>query len=127
MRQQNGGVRHRADQRKFNMSEGEKLRLRVSNIYDHNASMMLDKKCEVEWIAKVYKEINKEHEEWRASVQRFNGEKWEIVVVVIIQKYIHKWMERCAYLKLLSVTTFHIILLKANTGMKRTLKASTKG
>jgi hypothetical protein len=25
--------------------------------------MMLDKKCEVEWIAKVYKEINKEHEE----------------------------------------------------------------
>jgi hypothetical protein len=48
MRQQNGGVRHRADKRKFNMSEGEKLRLRVSNIYDHNASMMLDKKCEVE-------------------------------------------------------------------------------
>jgi hypothetical protein len=48
MRQQNGGVRRRAHQRKFNMSEGEKLRLRVSNIYDHNASMMLDKKCEVE-------------------------------------------------------------------------------
>jgi hypothetical protein len=36
-------------------------------------------------------------------------------------------MEMCAYLKLLSVTTFHIILLKANTGMKRTLKALTKG
>jgi hypothetical protein len=48
MRQQNGGVRHRADRRKFNMSEGEKLRLQVSNIYDHNASMMLDKKRGVE-------------------------------------------------------------------------------
>jgi len=43
------------------MSEGEKLRLWVSNIYDHNAFMMLDKKREVKWIAKVYKEINKKH------------------------------------------------------------------
>jgi hypothetical protein len=29
---------------------------------------MLDKECEAERFAKVYKETNKEREEWRASV-----------------------------------------------------------
>jgi hypothetical protein len=41
-----------ADWRRFNMSKEEKQRLRVLNIYDHNASIRLDK----------------EHEEWRASI-----------------------------------------------------------
>ena len=50
------------------MSKEEKLRLQVSNIYDHNAFMRLDKKCKVERLAKIYKETNKEHEKWRASV-----------------------------------------------------------
>jgi hypothetical protein len=31
--------------------------------------MMLDKKCEAERLAKVYKETNKECEEWRNSIQ----------------------------------------------------------
>ena len=44
----NGGVRHRADQRKFNINKEEKLRLWVSNIYDRNAFMMLDKEHEAE-------------------------------------------------------------------------------
>jgi hypothetical protein len=47
----------------YNISKEKKPRLRVSNIYDHNASMMLDKEHEVERIAKVYKETNKKHEE----------------------------------------------------------------
>jgi hypothetical protein len=41
-----------ANRRRFNMSKEEKQRLRVLNIYDHNASIRLDK----------------EHEEWRASI-----------------------------------------------------------
>jgi len=45
------------------MSKEKKLRLQVSNIYDHNAFMMLDKEHEAERIAKVYKETNKKHEE----------------------------------------------------------------
>ena len=36
--------------------------------------MMLDKEREAERLAKVYKETNKEREEWRALVQR-QGEK----------------------------------------------------
>ena len=52
-----------ADRRRFNMSKEEKRRLQVSNIYAHNAFMMLDKKCEAERLAKVYKETNKECEE----------------------------------------------------------------
>jgi hypothetical protein len=36
------------DQRRFNMSKEEKWRLRVSNIYDPNAFMRLDKECEAE-------------------------------------------------------------------------------
>jgi hypothetical protein len=49
----------RADQRRFNMSKEEKQWLRVSNIYDHNASIRLDKEREVERLTKVYKETNK--------------------------------------------------------------------
>jgi hypothetical protein len=45
------------------MSKEEKWRLRVSNIYAYNAFMMLDKKREVERLAKDYKETNKECEE----------------------------------------------------------------
>jgi hypothetical protein len=37
-----------ADWRRFNMSKEEKRRLRVLNIYDHNASMRLDKKRKAE-------------------------------------------------------------------------------
>jgi hypothetical protein len=48
-----------ADQRRFNMSKEEKQWLRVSNIYNHNASMRLDKEREVERLTKVYKETNK--------------------------------------------------------------------
>jgi hypothetical protein len=40
---ENDGAWHKVDRRKFNMSKEEKLRLRISNIYDHNASMMFDK------------------------------------------------------------------------------------
>jgi hypothetical protein len=74
MKQQIIGV----DWRRFNMSKEEKRRLRVLNIYDHNASMRLDKEREAKRLAKVYKETNKEHEEWRASVQRQNkrGQQW---------------------------------------------------
>jgi hypothetical protein len=52
----------RVDRRRFNMSKEEKRRLQVSNIYDHNASMRLDKECEVKQLAKIYKETNEEHE-----------------------------------------------------------------
>jgi hypothetical protein len=45
------------------MSKKEKLRFRVSHIYAYNAFMMLDKECEAERFAKVYKETNKEREE----------------------------------------------------------------
>jgi hypothetical protein len=41
------------------MSKEEKQWLRVSNIYDHNASIRLDKEREVERLTKVYKETNK--------------------------------------------------------------------
>lgn len=51
------------DQTRYNMSKEEKQRLRVSNIYDHNASIRLDKECEVEQTSKIYKERNKECEE----------------------------------------------------------------
>jgi hypothetical protein len=44
-----------ADRRRFTMSKEEKLRFRVSNIYAHNAFMMLDKEREAERLAKVYK------------------------------------------------------------------------
>jgi hypothetical protein len=42
----------------------------------------------------------------RALVQLQNDEKWKRVVVLIIQKYICKWMAKHAYLKLLSATSF---------------------
>ena len=51
------------------MSKEEKQRLWISNIYDNNAFMRLDKEPEVEQLAKVYKETNKEREEWRALIQ----------------------------------------------------------
>jgi hypothetical protein len=50
------------------MRKEEKWRLRVLNIYYYNASMRLDKEREVERLAKVYKETNKERKEWRALV-----------------------------------------------------------
>jgi len=68
--------------------------------------MMLDKEGEVERLAKVYKETNKEREEWRASVQRQRDKKQKRAVVVIILLYTRKWMARRVYLKLLSATTF---------------------
>jgi hypothetical protein len=58
MRQQICG----ADRRKFTMSKEEKLRFRVSNIYAHNAFMMLNKEHDVERLAKIYKETNKERD-----------------------------------------------------------------
>jgi hypothetical protein len=63
--------------------------------------MILDKECKADQLAKVYKETNKEREEWRASVQRQKNKKQKRAAVVIIQKYIHKWKARRAYLKLL--------------------------
>ena len=57
------------------MSKEEKRRLQVSHIYAHNAFMMLDKEREAKRLAKVYKETNKEREEWRASVQRRRDKK----------------------------------------------------
>jgi uncharacterized membrane protein YgaE (UPF0421/DUF939 family) len=63
------------DQRRFNMSNEEKQRLRVSNIYYHNASMRLDKEHEVERLAKIYTETNKKHEEWRALFHSQKDEK----------------------------------------------------
>jgi len=72
------------------MTKEEKWRLRVLNVYDHNASMRLDKEHEAERLAKIYKETNEEREEWRASVQRQKDEKQKRAVVVIIQKYIRK-------------------------------------
>jgi len=68
--------------------------------------MMLEKKREAERLAKVYKETNKEREEWRASVQCQRDKKQKRAVVVIIKKYTHKWMARRVYLKLLLATTF---------------------
>jgi hypothetical protein len=92
------------DQRRFNKEK--KRRLRVLNIYDHNVYMRLDKKHKAEGIAKIYKETNKELKEWRASVQRQKDGKQNRVAMVIIQKYICKWMARRIFLKLLSATTF---------------------
>jgi hypothetical protein len=37
--------------------------------------MRLDKEHKVERLAKIYKETNKEREEWRASVQRQKDKK----------------------------------------------------
>ena len=89
------------------MRKEEKWRLRVLNIYYYNAFMRLDKEREVERLAKVYKETNKERKEWRALVQRQKNEKRKRAVADINKKkYTHKWMARCAYLKLLSATTF---------------------
>jgi predicted transcriptional regulator YheO len=88
------------------MSEEEKRRLPVSNIYSHNAFMMLNKEHEAERLAKVYKETNKEREEWRTSIQRQRDNKQKRTAVVIIQKYTCKWMGRHTYLKLLLATTF---------------------
>jgi len=68
--------------------------------------MMLDKEGEVERLAKVYKETNKEREEWRASVQRQRDKKQKRAAVVIILLYTRNWMARRVYLKLLSATTF---------------------
>jgi len=42
---------------------------------------------------------------WEKEVQRQKNERWRRVVVVIIQKYVRKWLVRHAYLKFLSVTT----------------------
>jgi len=67
--------------------------------------MMLDKECETERHAKVYKETNKEREEWRTSIQCQRDNKRKRIAVVIIKKYTQKWMGRHAYLKLLSATT----------------------
>jgi hypothetical protein len=67
---------------------------------------MLDKEGEVERLAKVYKETNKEREEWRASVQRQRDKKQKRAAVVIILLYTRNWMARRVYLKLLSATTF---------------------
>jgi hypothetical protein len=47
------------------LDKEEKWRLRVLNIYDQNAFMMLDKEREAEQLAKVYKETNREREECR--------------------------------------------------------------
>jgi len=63
------------DRRRFNMSKEEKHRLRVLNIYDHNTYMRLDTERDAKRLAKVYKEINKEREEWRASIQCQKNEK----------------------------------------------------
>jgi len=65
------------------MSKQEKWRLEVSNIYDYNVSMRLDKEHKVERLAKIYKETNKEREEWRASVQRQKDKKKRKIVVII--------------------------------------------
>jgi len=59
MKQQINGV----DWRRFNMRKEKKQRLQVSNIYDHNDFMRLDKERESERLAKIYNEINKECEE----------------------------------------------------------------
>jgi hypothetical protein len=67
---------------------------------------MLDKEGEVERLAKVYKETNKEREEWRASVQHQRDKKQKRAAVVIILLYTRNWMARRVYLKLLSATTF---------------------
>jgi hypothetical protein len=55
--------------------------------------MRLDKECEVERIAKIYKETNKEREEGRASVQHQKDEKLKRAAVVIIQKYIYSQIQ----------------------------------
>jgi len=43
---------------------------------------------------------------WEKEVQRQKNERRRRVAVVIIQKYVRKWLVRHAYLKFLSVTTF---------------------
>jgi uncharacterized protein YdaU (DUF1376 family) len=74
------------------MSKEEKRKLQVSNIFFyHNAFMILDKECKVDQLAKVYKETNKEREEWRASVQRQKNKKQKRAAVVIIQKHIQNY------------------------------------
>jgi hypothetical protein len=42
---------------------------------------------------------------WEKEVQRQKNERRRRAVVVIIQKYVRKWLVRRAYLKFLSVTT----------------------
>jgi hypothetical protein len=55
--------------------------------------MRLDKECEDERIAKIYKETNKEREEGRASVQHQKDEKLKNAVVIIFQKYIYSQVQ----------------------------------
>jgi hypothetical protein len=75
------------------LEKEKKRRLRVSNIYDHNAFMMLDKERETR-LEKIYKETNKKHEEWRASVQHQKDKN-----KIGQEKYKRKWKARHAYLK----------------------------
>jgi len=42
---------------------------------------------------------------WEKEVQRQKDERWRRVTIVIIQKHVHEWLVRCAYLKFLAVTT----------------------
>jgi len=42
---------------------------------------------------------------WENEVQRQKNERRRRAAVVIIQKYVRKWLVRCAYLKFLSITT----------------------
>jgi len=62
--------------------------------------MMLDKERETR-LEKIYKETNKKHEEWRASVQHQKDKN-----KIGQEKYKRKWKARHAYLKWLSTTTF---------------------
>jgi hypothetical protein len=67
-----------ADWRRFTMSKVEKLRFRVSNIYAHNAFMMLDKEREAERLAKVYKKKqikNVKNREFQLSAKGIKNER----------------------------------------------------
>jgi hypothetical protein len=106
MRQQNGGVQHRVNRREFNTSKEKKFRSWVSNTCDHNAFMMIDKEHEAERITKVYKEINKECEEWRVLVQHWNDEKQKKSTNGYHSKIYIQMDGRSTYLKLLPAITF---------------------
>jgi len=120
MRQQNGGVQHRVNRREFNTSKEKKFRSWVSNTCDHNAFMMIDKEHEAERITKVYKEINKECEEWRVLVQHWNDEKQKKSTNGYHSKiYIQMDGKKYSF-EIITGYYFHTKLLAASAGRKRT-------
>jgi len=109
------------------MSKEEKRRLQVSYIYAHNAKMILDKEYEAKWHAKVYKETNKERQEWRTSIQRQRNNKWKRIAVGYHSKIYTQVDGKTCLFEIIISNYIHTMLLQAIACKKRTPTAETRG